>query len=119
MASSNPIIIYRGEHVYIPFQMTPNTDITGWTLRMHVAKKYDAAVKLLSDLAPEITAPATGAFRFLLTAEQTDLKPGGPTSTTNAWWRSAFSPSRVWSGSRPHDPSRPGRRGYPRRYPLP
>jgi hypothetical protein len=76
MASSNPIIIYRGEHVYIPFQMTPNTDITGWTLRMHVAKKYDAAVKLLSDLAPEITAPATGAFRFLLTAEQTDLKPG-------------------------------------------
>jgi hypothetical protein len=83
MAVTETISVYRGEQVTLTFQMTPVENVTGWTIHFTVAKKANAASKLIGPLLATTSGLASGQFRVQLTEEVLDKTPG--TYFFDAW----------------------------------
>lgn len=77
MAKVQTVRVYRGEDAELNFTMDPVVDITGWDIEFTLARRANAATKILEGVAAEVLSGAAGTFRVVLSAAQLDLPPGG------------------------------------------
>ena len=75
MATTDSILVYRGEQATLNFTMSPVENITSWAIVFTLSRKVNTATKVLTQAATILNG-AAGTFRVTLTEEQLDLTPG-------------------------------------------
>ena len=75
MAETNNLSCFRGEDIEFPFYMHPVEDISTWTIKFALKRKYSDTTMIVDGTAT-ITDGPNGRFKCYFTATHTTQAPG-------------------------------------------